>query len=410
MTESTGVTASISPRRIIVILLLVIPLSQIPMDIYTPALPQMVLDLHASPTALQNTVTVYMLGMSLAFIPIGVLADAWGRKRVLLWCMAVLIATSVACAAAPNVDVLLGVRFVQGAAGCACMVLSYAVAADCFTGKRLTSVSGILGAAWGTAPLVAPAVGGMLVQFIDWRMVFVVVAVLSAAVAVVVALMLPETLVMAKRTPIAPRATGRTLVETLRNRVFMAFVVVFGLLASAQLAFGVAGPFLYQEQLGFSPAGYGMIALVVGAANLSGELACGALAVRLSTRTLAMSALALFMVGAVVLVGSAALVGVNAWAITVGAALALIGCGVLCPQMYGLALGLFTRNLGLVGGIVSAGCYLIVSVAMAVVGVLPERSQAPLGWMYIACGVIAFGLIGWATSNRSRLSTTTMKE
>ncbi|MCW2553577.1 MAG: putative MFS-type transporter ydgK [Mycobacterium sp.] len=45
---------------------------------------------------------------------------------------------------------------------------------------------------------------------------------------------------------------------------------------------------------------------------------------------------------------------------------------------------LFSRNLGLVGVIVSAGCYLIVSVSIAVVGVLPERSQAPLGWMW--CG------------------------
>jgi DHA1 family bicyclomycin/chloramphenicol resistance-like MFS transporter len=388
------------PRRIVAILLLVIPLSQIPMDIYTPALPQMVLDLHSTSTALQNTVTVYMLGMSLAFIPIGVFADAWGRKRVLLSCLAVLVATSLLCAATTNVNVLLGIRFVQGAAACACLVLSYAVAADCFTGTRLTSVSGVLGAAWGSAPLLAPADGGVLVQFVSWRVVFVTVAVLSAMVAVLVAVALPETLAADQRAPIDLRATGRFTADVLRNRLFVAFVVVFGLLASAQLAFGVAGPFLYQDQLGFSPAGYGLIALVVGAANLSGELACGALAVRLSTRTLALSALALFMVGALVLVVSAAVVGVSAWGIGVGAGLALAGCGVLCPQMYGLALGLFSRNLGLVGGIVSAGCYLIVSVSVAVVGALPERSQAPLGWLYIVCGITAFVLLGWATSSR----------
>ncbi|MET0704950.1 MAG: multidrug effflux MFS transporter [Mycobacterium sp.] len=389
-----------SQRRIVIILLLVIPLSQIPMDIYTPALPQMVLDLHSTSTAMQNTVTAYMLGMSLAFIPIGVLADTWGRKRVLLSCLGIVVATSLLCAIATNVGVLLGVRFVQGAAACACMVLSYAVAADCFTGKRLTSVSGILGAAWGSAPLLAPAVGGLMVQFVSWRLVFVTIAVLAAAAAVVVAVGLPETLAVADRSPIDPGATWRFAAGALRNRVFLAFVVVFGLLASAQLAFGVIGPFLYQDALDFSPGAYGLIALVVGAANLSGELACGALAVRLSTRVLSMSALALFMIGAVVLVGSAAVFGVNAWAIGIGAAVALAGCGVLCPQMYGLALGLFSRNLGLVGGVISAGCYLIVSAAMAVVGVLPDRSQAPLGWMYVGCGLVAFVLLGWATSHR----------
>jgi hypothetical protein len=47
--------------------------------------------------------------------------------------------------------------------------------------------------------------------------------------------------------------------------------------------------------------------------------------------------------------------------------------------MYGLAVGLFRRNLGLIGGLVSAGCYLIVSAAMATVGTLPARSQGPAG-------------------------------
>jgi DHA1 family bicyclomycin/chloramphenicol resistance-like MFS transporter len=101
-----------------------------------------------------------------------------------------------------------------------------------------------------------------------------------------------------------------------------------------------------------------------------------------------------------VLVVSAMTIGLDAWALTTGAALALAGCGVLCPQMYGLALGLFTRNLGLVGGIASAGCYLIVSVALAAVGVLPENDQGTLGWLYVVCGVTAFALLAWATSAR----------
>ena len=56
-------TASSPPRYLVTILLLVIPLSQIPLDIYTPALPQMVLDLHSTAGTMQNTVTAYMLGM-----------------------------------------------------------------------------------------------------------------------------------------------------------------------------------------------------------------------------------------------------------------------------------------------------------------------------------------------------------
>lgn len=388
------------PRNLVAILLCVIPLSQIPLDVYTPALPQMVTDLASTPAALQGTVTVYMLGLAIGFIPVGVMADAWGRKRVLLTCLAVVVATSVLCAIAPNVTFLLVARFLQGLAACGCMVLSYAVAADCFRGAKLTSVSGLLGAAWGLAPVIAPAVGGVLVQYMSWRVVFTLVAVLAALVSGLVATALPETLEAQNRTPIAVRATSRAVVDTVRNPVFGCFVLIFGLLAAAQLAFGVAGPFLYQEQLGFQPAAYGAIALAVGAANLLGELACGYFAVRTSTRKLAFSALALFGAGTAVLLISGLTIGIDAWALTIGAALALAGCGVLCPQMYGLALGLFTRNLGLVGGIASAGCYLIVSAALAAVGALPETDQSTLGGLYAVCGVVALVLLAWATSGR----------
>lgn len=388
------------PRYLVPVLLFVVPLSQIPLDLYTPALPQMAVDLHASNEAMQNTVTAYMLGMSLAFLPVGIVADARGRKPVLLTCLAIVIATSVVCALAGNVPLLLAARFAQGAAACACMVVSYAVAADSYTGGKLTSVSGLLGTAWGLAPVLAPAVGGVLVQYLSWRLVFACIAGISVLGALVVTFGLPETLAPQNRSPIRISATSRALADAARNPVFVCFVLVFGVIAAAQLAFGVAGPFLYQSNLGFSPAAYGLMALIVGAANLSGELACGMLAVRWSTRRLAMSALALFAVGTVVLLGSGLLIGNDAWAITVGFALALAGCGVLCPQMYGEALGLFTRNLGLVGGLISAGAYLVITVAMVVVGVLPETSQTPLGWLYLVCGAITFGLLAWATSGR----------
>ena len=307
------------PRRVVVILLLVIPLSQIPLDIYTPALPQMVLDLDASAAVVQNTVTAYMLGMSLAFIPVGLIADALGRKRTLVTCLAILVVTSVGCALVQNITLLLGLRFVQGIGGCACLVLAYAIAADCYRGARLTSVSGLLGAAWGLAPVLAPAVGGVLVQFISWRLVFGLIAFLAALAVPLVVAGLPETLPPELRASVDVGAAARVLGAALRHRIFVGFVLVFGLMASAQMVFGVVAPFLYQQILGFSPAAYGAVALVVGGANLLGELACSALAVRVGTRRLAFGAWWVFVSGALVLTVTAGLSVVTVPAITIGA-------------------------------------------------------------------------------------------
>jgi len=380
-------------NRIIAVLLLVIPLSQIALDAYTPALPQMAVHFGASNALVQNTVTAYMLGLSVAFIPLGLISDALGRKRILLSGLGLLVVTSVGCALAQNLTQLLVLRFVQGIGASACLLLAAAIAADCFRGAKLVSVLGLCGAAWGSAPVFAPALGGLIVEFGSWRLVFALLAGLATVIAVIVVKLLPETLDAELRTPVDLRAAVRVVSMALRHRLFMVYVVMFGLIGAAQMVFGVVGPFLYQVDLRFSPATYGLIALVVGIANLVGELACGGLAQRTTTHRLTLGAWSVFFSGALTIVVSAAVVGVNAWAITIGAALALIGIGVLDPKSKGLAMGVFSRNIGLVGGVVNTCCYLIVSAAMALMAYLPENSQAPLGWLYTGAGVAFAALI-----------------
>lgn len=63
---------------------------------------------------------------------------------------------------------------------------------------------------------------------------------------------------------------------------------------------------------------------------------------------------------------------------------------------------MFTRNIGLIAGLVNTCCYPVVSVAMAVMAYLPENSQAPLGWLWVAIGaVFAAVLITTVSPRRS---------
>jgi DHA1 family bicyclomycin/chloramphenicol resistance-like MFS transporter len=381
-------------RRIIGVLLLVAPLEQVAFDIYTPALPKIAEHFAASNTLVQNTVTAYVLGMALVVLPAGLIADAIGRKRVLLTGLGLMTLTSIGCALADNLTMMIGLRFLQGLGAGTCLLLAATVAADCFRGAKLVSVLGLLGAAWGSAPVIAPAVGGFISQFGSWRLVFVVLAVLTAVVAVLVAVVLPETLGQYNRSPIDLRAAGRVLGEALRHRAFVAFAVMFGLVAAAQTVFGVVGPFLYEVGLGYPSATYGFIALGVGAANFLGAAACGTLAQRTTTRKLAIGGSAVLGLAGVIMLVSAQFVGLSALAITGGAALALISIGVLDPLTKGLAMGVFSRNVGLITGLISTFCYVSITLATALMAWLPERSQAPLGWFYVAA---AAGLVAVLT-------------
>lgn len=374
------------------------------MDLYAPALPQMAASIGATATALQSTVTVFMAGMALAYLAVGIMSDAWGRKPVIVGGAVLLALTSIGCATTSSIGTLLVLRFVQGIACSAFLVVAIAIAADCFEGARLRSVNGLMGAAWSSAPVLAPAVGGFIVEYVSWRIVFVLIAILSLVVGSLVAVALPETLATENRTRFQLAATRRVLATTVRNPTFLAMVAIFGLLAGPQLAFGVAAPFLYQNEMGFSPSTYGLVALVVGVAVLLGSFSTGVLATRVTFSKLAHADWVVYMVGAVLLLVSASTIGVNPWVITVAACLAVAGCGALVPQAQAAALGLFSRNLGLVGGLFGTLTYLIVAATMSVVGIAPERTQAPLGWLFVGCGLAVFAVLAAVRRSGTRPS------
>jgi DHA1 family bicyclomycin/chloramphenicol resistance-like MFS transporter len=392
--------SKIRERLLIVVLLFVSPLGQIGFDVHMPALPDIANEFGVGNEVVQNTVTAYTLGMAMIVLPAGLISDALGRKRILLSGLALMTVSSVGCALAHSVSFMLVCRVGQGLGAGMCELLAAAIAADCFRGGKLASVLGILGAAWGAAPVLAPALGGLIVEFGTWRTVFGVFAALVAAVTILVATMLPESLPRDQRTPVDLGRARQVLAGALRHRAFLCFTAMFSVVAAAQMSFGVVAPFLYQDKLGFSPGQYGAIALVVGLANLSGQLVCGGLANRMSLARLGASAWIVYALGGVILVASASLIGVNGWAIVIGATLALLGIGVLDPLTKGLAMGVFTNNIGLITGLVSTSCYLVITAAMALMAYLPEESQTPLGWSYLGFAVVV-ALLAVAAGRRS---------
>ena len=135
--------------------------------------------------------TVYLVASVVAATTVHSLLLRLGPRWAYLLGLSVFGAGSLACAAAPTMEILLVGRAVQGAAGGLLAGLGYAVINTALPSSLWTKASALVSAMWGVGTLVGPAAGGLFAQFGSWRWAFGVLVVLTAAMAVLVPISLP---------------------------------------------------------------------------------------------------------------------------------------------------------------------------------------------------------------------------
>ncbi|MDP9243563.1 MAG: MFS transporter [Chloroflexota bacterium] len=116
----------------------------------------------------------YLLSLSALLILAGSLADLYGRRRMFLLGLGGFGISSVLCGVAPNMELLILFRLVQGAFGALLVPTSLAIITATFEGPERGRAFGIWAAASGATTLLGPPLGGFLVDAISWRAVFLI--------------------------------------------------------------------------------------------------------------------------------------------------------------------------------------------------------------------------------------------
>lgn len=136
------------------------------------ALPAIADKLDAGLAAQQWVVEAYMLTLVALLLVGGSLGDQFGRRRIFVFGLVAFAATSVLCAVAPSVEVLVAGRALQGVAGALLVPGSLALVASAFEGAARGKAVGTWTAWTGIAVVIGPAGGGALVEAISWRAIF----------------------------------------------------------------------------------------------------------------------------------------------------------------------------------------------------------------------------------------------
>ncbi|CAI0967792.1 Sulfonamide resistance protein [Serratia quinivorans] len=248
-------TRQLARQRLVyaLVLGLLASLGPLCIDLYLPALPEMAGDLNTSTATAQLSLTAGLLGLGVGQLIFGPYSDKLGRMRPLLVSLTLLLAASLWCALAPNIDQLLIARLLQGLAGAGGAVISRAIARDLYSGHELTRFFALLMLVNGLAPIVAPVLGGAMLQFMDWRGIFGVLAAIAVLLFTLASLKLDESLPAERRSQGGIFAMLRSLGGLLTQRQFMGLCLTQGFVMAGMFAYIGASPFVLQQIYGLSP-------------------------------------------------------------------------------------------------------------------------------------------------------------
>src|SRR4051812_33129869 len=248
MSAVTADTETTAPRPVplswLGVLALLTAVAPLSIDMYLPAFPATATEFGTSASAIQLTLTTFMVGLALGQLFIGPLSDRFGRRPLMLAGTLVRIGAGAACALSPNIAFLTGFRFLQGFSGAAGVVLSRAVISDRARGATAARYFSIMMIINGAAPEVAPLIGGSLVGSIGWRGVFWILTGLAVAMFAGVVFVLAETHPPEHRTTGGLGAMMRDAASVFHSRRYIGYTLTFAFGFTVMFSYIAASPFV----------------------------------------------------------------------------------------------------------------------------------------------------------------------
>ncbi|MFI9643136.1 multidrug effflux MFS transporter [Micromonospora sp. NPDC051925] len=365
-------------------------------DAYIAALPELRRSLDTSATVAQLTLTAFIVGMAAGQLLLGPVSDVRGRRGIVLVSTLSFALLSLLCAVAPTGGILVLARLGQGIAAGTGVALGRAMVTDAWQGTQAAARFGSIASVTFLGPVLAPAVGGVILDHGTWRTVFVALAGLGAAMAVAALVGLPETLPAHRRHAGGPRDAVARMAELLRDRAFRTHLAVLCLAIAGFFTYIGGSSFVFQTAYRMDESRYTLIfatnaAGMAGAGLLFRVLVARVGAGRLRAAGVAASTVAtLALLVAALADRSGELPLAVPWALL---AVVVAGMGLTLPATTALAQEAGRRSAGTAAALQGGLGFLAGAVVTPLTGVLGYASLLPMVGAMAVFFVAASGVL-----------------
>jgi DHA1 family bicyclomycin/chloramphenicol resistance-like MFS transporter/DHA1 family 2-module integral membrane pump EmrD-like MFS transporter len=379
-------------RKILFLIILFVGCSaQIASDIYTPSLPAIAIDLHTSLTHVQFSMAIYMFGLAISQLFYGPVSEGLGRKIPLIIGLAILLCGNLVSLFAPTITTLIVGRFIQGCGAGACSALWRSIFRDTFEGAELAKYGSYFSIFVTFVVPAAPALGGYLQEYFNWRASFVFLVIYTLSTILLVIIGLKETSLHHHLARLKTKFIVESFQQVLSSPIFIGYTVCTFLCYGAFFSWFTVGPVLLIHIVGISPVEFGWFTLFAGgAATALGGWVNGRLVMELGMPAMLRIGFAVMITaGAVMLIGKI-LFGINIYTIVLPMILFYFGVTFIWPSAFAGAFGPFGKMAGYAGALYGFMQISGAAVIGTIVSYLPHQNQVPLAFVFMGTAILAW--------------------
>ena len=244
-------------------------------DMNLPAVPEIEQVFHTAPGQGSLTISLFLLGFSLAPIIGGPLSDSLGRKPLLVIALGMISATALGCALANSFRLLLVLRMLKGIACGFCMLMPLAIIRDTLQGSEVRRQHAKVMFIVGLAPLIAPILGGWLLALADWRIIYATQAGLALLDLAVISLFFGESLALAQRVSLDSGQLLRGFRALLGNSQYLGHALLVAFCFGCMFSYISGSPGLLIGRLKLSEQSYSMVFALTAMGLMTGSYLSG---------------------------------------------------------------------------------------------------------------------------------------
>jgi MFS transporter, DHA1 family, multidrug resistance protein len=391
------VTNNPPPKALILgVLIAQVVLGLATLTICLPSMQEWSEQLDAPPSTVQLTLGLYALAYGVMQLVWGPLSDRVGRRSVMLAGLALLLLGLIVAALSQGVGWLVAARVLQGVGAAAGAVAARASVNDLFDGGERARVMGMVGMAMGLTPPLATLVGGTLHERVGWQANFALLAVVAFGLLIVAWRVLPR---LAPGLPATPaRSMASVYLRLASTRGFAASALVVAFTTATFYAFLGAAPFVLKSQ-GVGPARMGWFMMVLPLSYIVGNYLTTRLVRKHAAWSLMSWGQSMTLVGIVLMMLAATAGFQSPWAFCGPLVLLGLGHGLIQPSALTRTVGMVAGLAGAASAVAGASQQLLGGLAGYAVGLLSHHNAVNLGWVMLACTLMAWLMMHLAHRN-----------